>query len=141
MGAFDPYTPLSERNLIEDKPISCSAQRAPIFTEHRTVSGAVDSGAITTRGWGMVMAEFKTAIIRVVQGAGADLTVEARFWSEEADAFISETPALQQAGPGAGIAFDYTVEVNGRILFVYVTGTIGAGAVIQVAGAEYISEP
>lgn len=141
MADFSPYVPLSEDNLIEDKSISSAPQRVPNFTEHRSVSGAIDSGDITTRGWGMVMSEFKTAVIRVVPGTTANITVEARFWSEDAGKFISANPALQQAGAGAGIPFDYTVEVNGKILFVYVTGTIGNGAKIQIAGVDFISEP
>lgn len=140
MADFSPYVPLSERNLLGVKPINSSAQRSPIFTVHRTRT-AVDAGIITTRGWGMVMAEFKTAIIRVVPTPTANITVQAMFWSASSGRFIPANPALQQAGVGAGVPYDYTIEVNGRVLFVYITGTIGTGVTIQVAGVEYIAEP
>lgn len=143
MTDFTPYVPLSEHDLIEDKAVNSAPRHSPIFTEHRDVT-AIDTGAITTRGWGMVMAGFEKAIIRVLPTATADITIDIMFWSDEAGVagqFVAANPAIQRVGAGAGVPYDYVVDVYGKTIFVYITGTIGTGTKVQVAGFGVMPEP
>jgi hypothetical protein len=140
MTDFGTYTPLDDSDYLVVKTINSAPKHSPIFTVHRTIT-AIDASAITTRNWGMVMAGFEKAIIKVVPTATADVDIEAMFWSNSASKFIVANPRLQATGLGAGVGYDYTVDVNGRRLFVYVTGTIGTGVEIQVAGFGVMPEP
>lgn len=129
---FDPYTPLSQTDLLAVRPADSSPSSAPKFTRHRLVKVNPDAGAITTRSRGMNMAGFKVAHIRVIPSAGITPTVDILFWSEAAGKFVQEHTAISKAAPGAGVAFDFTVDAQGRVIFAYVTGTIGAGKQVEV---------
>lgn len=137
--SFAPYTPLSQRGALDVRPMSASPASAPKFTHHRLLEVNPDgAGAVTPASRGMNMAGFEVAHIQVIPSTGITPTAEVLFWSEAANKFVSEQTAISKAGPGAGIAFEFTVAVQGRVIFVKVTGTIGASKQVEVlvAGAE-----
>lgn len=140
MTDFGTYTPLDDSNLLVVKAINSAPKHSPIFTVHRNIV-AIDTGTIITRNWGMAMAGFEKAIIKVVPTATANVDIEAMFWSESASKFISASTPLAATGLGAGIGYDYVIDVNGRRLFVYVTGTIGTGVQIEISGFGVMPAP
>jgi hypothetical protein len=146
MTDFGTYTPLDDIDLLSDKTINSAPKHSPIFTDYRVLNGTadgVDSGDIIVRRRGMVMAGFEKAIVRVIPGVASDPTIDILFWSESDTKFVAANPALQAVGLGVGVAYDYLVEVHGRIIFVYVTGTFDAAddIEIQIAGFGVMPEP
>ena len=139
MTQFGPYTPLSERNMIDVRPIDSAPASAPRFTIHRTLTVIDGAGAITNGKRGMNMAGFEKAHIKVLPGATAAPDLEVLFWSETKGEFLSDHTPLAYAKKAVGVAWEITVEVQGRIIFVKVpNGTFPGGATceIQIAGAE-----
>lgn len=136
--SFAPYVPLSEQSLIDvpEYPQN-SPSTAPKFTKHRTVADAVDTGVITTRKWGMNMSGFDKAIVRVLPQGGANPNIEILFWSEEAGAFVADASGLTATGKGVDVPYDFTCEVNNRIIFVYVTGTVAAADTVEILVAGF----
>lgn len=128
-----PYTPLSSRTVIDvpEYP-SSSPSTAPRFTKHRSIVGAIDTGNITNKKSGMNMSGFDNAIIRVIPDNGANPSIEVLFWSEEAGKFISDSTGLTVAAKGADVSYDFKCEVNDRIIFVYVTGTVTGDDTVEV---------
>ena len=103
-----------------------SPKRAPDHRLHRVVL-AVDSSDSANRSQGMNMAGFRFANIQVVADAGQNPTTEAMFWCEEASKFINAHVALAKVGLGNGVAYEYTIEANGRVI--WVKTTIGTGKI------------
>jgi len=136
------YTPLSTKDFLEPvKPETQSPSTAPVFTLHRIVKDAIDSAAITDRDLGMNMTGYDTAVIQVVPKTTAgdpSPNIEVLSWSEEAGKFVSAATAKSASAPAAKTAYEYTCDVFGAVIFVYVTGTLAAGdsAEIFIAGAE-----
>lgn len=131
-GPFDPYEPLSERKMGAVRPFDSSPASAPTFTKHRLVKVNPDAGDITKQSRGMNMHGFKVAHVKVIPSAGITPTVTILFWSETAGKFIQEQTSIVKAGPGAGLAFEFSFEVQGRVIFAFVTGTIGVGKQVEV---------
>lgn len=128
----------SQTNFLDVKPQSSSPSTAPVFTRHRTVKVTPDSAPITDKKRGMNMLGYEKAHIQIIPSTGITPTAEVLFWSEAASKFISEQTAISKPSPGAGVASEFTVDVQGRVIFVYITGTIGASKQVDVliAGAE-----
>lgn len=129
---FSPYTPLSQTDMLANRPLDSSPSSAPVFTQHRLVKVTPDAGTITKASRGMNMAGFKVAHIRAIPSSGITPTITILFWSQSAGRFVQEHTTISKAAPGAGVAFDFTVDVQGRIIFAFVTGTIGAGKQVEV---------
>lgn len=133
---------LSTKNFLDlVKPETQSPSTAPVFTLHRIVKDAIDTGAITDRDLGMNMTGYDTAVIQVVPkttSGDPEPDIEVLFWSEEAAEFISAATAKSASAPAAKTAYEYTCDVFGAVILVYVTGTLAAGdsAEIYIAGAE-----
>jgi len=133
---------LSTRNFLDlKKPETQSPSTAPVFTLHRIVKDAIDAAAITDRNLGMNMTGYDTAVIQVVPKTTAgdpEPNIEVLFWSEEAGEFVSAATPKSASAPAAKTAYEYTCDVFGGVILVYVTGTLAAGdsAEIYIAGAE-----
>jgi hypothetical protein len=89
----------------------------------------------------MNMTGYDTAVVQVVPKTTAGNpapNIEVLFWSEEAGKFVSAATPKSAISPGANIAYEYTCDVFGGVILVYVTGTLAAGdsAEIFIAGAE-----
>lgn len=139
MGAFDPYTPLSNVDALRVRPLSSSPSAAPIFTLHREGLAAVDAAdyAPTKASAGMNMHGFEKAIIQVVSKADDPIAnIEVLTWSQDAGKFVPYATAKAANSPGAGKNYAYECEAEGQIIFVRMTGTCtGADRVdILVAG-------
>jgi hypothetical protein len=95
---------------------------------------AADGATITDRKVGCNTSGFTHAHVQVVPSGGANPTAEILWWSEEAGQFVSEHVAISKAGVGADTPFEFTVDCQGRILFVKLT-SISAGSVeVMIAG-------
>lgn len=117
--------------------MSNSIQVAPNYGLHRENIAVVDAGNITNKKKGINCGAYRYANIQVVPLTGAgNPTVEVLFWSEKAGKFIKAHTALTKAGIGAGVPYEFTVECNGRIMFVFVTGTLTGGVNVYVSGYE-----
>lgn len=137
--SFAPYTPKSEREIVDVRPLGSSPSTAPIFTKHREGLAAVDAASYspTSVSAGMNMHGFEKAIIHVVPTADDPVAnIEVLVWSEAAGKFIPFATAKTASSPGAGKDYAYEAVVEGQIIFVRVTGTVtGADRVdILVAG-------
>jgi hypothetical protein len=114
-----------------------SPQRAPKYALYREVSAAADSLPETQVTLGMNMGELQRALIQVIPSASANPAVAVLWWSAEAGKFIQENVALTKSGAGAGVAYEFTVEANGRIMFVAVTGGITTGDTVKICVAGF----
>lgn len=107
-----------------------SPQRAPSYALHRDASGA-DTPPQTARTKGMNMQGYEYAHIQVIPGVGVNPNTTIYWWSEEASKFILEHTSIAKAGIGAGVAYEFTVECRGRILY----ASLSAGAAkVYVSG-------
>lgn len=136
-----PYTPKSVTKLVQDKPLGPSPSLAPNFTLHRTKSGSVDSipaGIPVLPSAGMNMTGFLRAVIQIVPTAGTTAAADATvyFWSEKAGKFV--VSSLAKTAPAVNTPYQFSVEVNGGIIWVALGGTIGAadGVAVMIAGEE-----
>jgi hypothetical protein len=114
--------------------MTMSLTRAPEYKAHRTAVAAVDSSNPTTDSVGIQCREFQRLHVQVIPSTLCNPSVEVIFWSEAKSAFISAHTALAFAGKGAGVAYEFTVDVEGRLPFVKFT-TLAAGTCnVHVAG-------
>lgn len=95
---------------------------APKYAIHRKGITVLDVTPQEDDRGAMNLAGYETAIVQVVPTGGAEPTVEVLFWSEAADTYVSEVPALTAIAPAADTAFEFRVPVCGRRMFVSVTG-------------------
>jgi hypothetical protein len=109
-------------------------QIAPIYSLYRDGISVTDTLPETERAHGINISDRRWAHIQVIPAGGADPTVAALWWSEEAQKFVQEHTPISKVGVGADTPFEFTVEPLGRIMFVAVT-TLAAGTVkILIAG-------
>lgn len=100
---------------------------APKYAIHRKGIAALDASLPDDDRGAMNLAGYETACVQVVPSGGANPTVKVFFWSDPADAWISEVPALTATAPGADTPFEFRVPVCGRRMFVAVTaGAVGS---------------
>lgn len=112
-----------------------SIQAAPDYGLHRKKLVTADTGTITNKKRGINCGSYRFANIQVVPYTGTpNPTVEVLFWSEKASKFIHANTALSKTGIGAGVPYEFTVECNGRLMFVFVTGTLTGGVDVYVSG-------
>lgn len=96
---------------------------------HSGMSGGFDgTAALVEDRYCMNLAGYETAIVQVVPTGGANPSIEVLFWSEAAESFVSEVPALAVAGQGADKPYEVRVPALGRKMLVKVTA-IAAGSV------------
>ena len=109
---------------------------APTYVEHRFMDGANDTLPIITIASGIDMSGYRRCNIQVVPDATANPTVRVQFWSVKEGAFIDDHSALAFAAKGAGVAYDLTIDCNGRRMLVAVTAGVGGGeeAWVYVSG-------
>jgi len=117
--------------------MSGSITAAPDYGQHRKEVAVADSGSIDNKKRGINCGSYRVANIQVVPiTAAGNPDVEVLFWSEKAGKFIRAHTALTKTGVGAGVPYEFTVECNGRIMFVFVTGTLTGGVDVYVSGFE-----
>lgn len=126
------YTPLSTSSLLEVRPQSSSPASSPVYTIHRVVHDAADSGDVTKASRGMNFYGFRTGTVRVVPSVSAQPSVEVLFWSEEAGKFISRFPKVESGGFGAGVPFELSFAAFGGVAFLKVTGGVTTGDTVTV---------
>lgn len=115
-----------------------SPQKAPYYVLHRKDVSAADSGSITDRKRGMNMSNYEYAHIQVVPDTGVNPDVAILWWSEAAGKFVQEHTAITKSGVGAGVAYEFTVEPRGRIMFVSVTAVASSTVSIYVSGFNVV---
>lgn len=112
-----------------------SASSAPTYTVHRTAIAAIDTVANVTRRQGISMSGFEKAHIQVLPSTvSASPSVAVYWWSAEGSIWVREHTAITKATLGAGIAYEFTVDCQHRIMFVAVTGIVADAVTILVAG-------
>ena len=88
---------------------------------------------------GINTSHYQTALIQVVPTTLLNPSVEIRWWSAGASAFIKEHTPITKAGVGAGVSYEFTVASHGRIMMVAITAVAGSGsAKIYVCGSEFL---
>lgn len=121
------------------KTESRSPQKAPDFQLYRIVDTIADVLPEIDVKHGINMGNYRRAIIDVKAEDGANPAVAVLFWSEATSAFVAENPAITRAGAGVDTGYQFSVECNGRIMFVAVTGGLSNAAhiaTISIAGFE-----
>lgn len=113
-----------------------SPQKSPTYTLYRDAVATNDTLPVTNINLGINMSNYKTANIQVVPSGGANPTIGVLFWSEEAEKFIQETTAISKTGVGANTPHEFSVDANGRILFVAVSSLSAGSVKILVSGFE-----
>lgn len=118
--------------------MSNSAQVAPNYGLHRdNITVADVLATLTTKAHGINMGAYRLANIQIAPKTGSgNPTVDVLFWSEQLGKFIPQHTALTFAAAGAGVAWEATVESNGRIIMVALTGTLTGGIDVLVSGYE-----
>lgn len=109
-----------------------SPSRAPEYRLHRFVESA-DVADDTEQMHGMLMQDARWANIQVIPVNGANPDFEVMFWSEEAGKFISSYTPLTFSGMGVNTPFEFTVEVNGRRIWVKVPSLSSGSCKIYVS--------
>ena len=114
-----------------------SPKIAPDYGHHRKAVEVADVLANVVRAHGINMGGYRAANIQIapVTGAG-NPTVNVYFWSEGKGLFVQQHTPLLFAAVGAGLGWEATVECNGRIMFVGLTGTLTGGVDVHVSGYE-----
>ena len=105
-----------------------SPKIAPDYGHHRVDVGLADTLPETERNHGMNMGAYRKANIQVVPGPTSNPTATVLFWSSAASAFVAEHTPIVRTGMGVGVPYEFTVEPNGRIIFVALSGTVNSGA-------------
>ena len=114
-------------------PATSKITLAPTYELHREAVDAADT-TITDSRRGVNCGGYSRLHVQIVPDGTANPTVEVLFWSDGAGAFIPAHTPLVFAGVGADKAYEFSIDVEGRRIFVAVT-TIAAGSVdIYVAG-------
>lgn len=113
-------------------------QLAPKYVLHRVVEDAVETPPFDRKVDGMQMADHRWANIQVLPSALANPDIVVLFWSEEAGQFIQEHAPTNFAGKGAGVPYEVSVEVHGRLMLVAViSGTMAGGDVVKIMTSGY----
>lgn len=116
-----------------------SPSKAPDYVIHRENIIAAEAVTAFEKGDAINMANYHSAHIQVIPtpASGGNPTVVVYWWSEVADKFVQENPALTKAGVGANVPYEFTVECRGRRMLVLVS-VLAAGTVdaIMVSGFE-----
>jgi hypothetical protein len=115
-----------------------SPQLAPKYVLHRQDIGAPDAASITNSKKGMNMSCYEYAHIQVVPKAGVNPDVAVLWWSDAAGKFVREHTAIAKSGVGAGVAYEFTVEPRGRIMFVAITAVITDTVSVYVSGFNVV---
>lgn len=115
-----------------------SPQIAPDYGKHRdNVSVADVLASLTTKNHGINMGGYRLANVQIVPKGGAgNPTVNVLFWSEGQGKFVPDHTALTFAALGAGLGWETTIEANGRIMMVALTGTLTGGIDVFVSGYD-----
>lgn len=110
-------------------------QQAPMYTLYRDVASN-DSTPETDKKQGMNMSGYKTANIQVFPEGGGNPTIDVHFWSEEAGKFIQGTTAISKAGVGVNVPHEFSVDVNGRMIYLVVSSLSAGSVKLLVSGFE-----
>ncbi len=124
-------------DIVEFVKPGNSIQAAPVYGTHRKDVTAADAGAPTDRNKGVNTGPWSKANIQVIPTGADDPVVQVLFWSEALGAFVPDHGAgYTFAAKGAGVAWETTVEANGRIIWVQLTGTVATGTSVYVSGSD-----
>lgn len=123
---------------MASKHIQSSPAVAPEFKLIKEVTEAAEVGPFTTKKHGVNMGSYNYALVDIKAEGNANPNVAVFFWSEASQAFVQDNPPLTKAGVGVNVGYQFEVACRGRIMFIQVTGGVGAGqkATISVAGYE-----
>lgn len=114
---------------------SSSIQLAPEYGHHRQNITVADTPPEDVEAHGVNCADHRYALVQVIpKGAGGNPTATVYFWSETKGEFIAPHTALAYAGKGAGVPYEFDVDVKGRKMFIGLTGTLTGGIDVYVSG-------
>jgi hypothetical protein len=72
----------------------------------------------------------------LVAGATSNPALAIRYWNEDLQMYVPHNPAQTIAAAGAGLAYEATLPpVNGRMIFLEVTGGVTAGQGVLIFGS------
>ena len=114
--------------------VETGPKKAPDYALHRDAVAAVDVIANVKQGSGINCANYQYANIQVVPSGGANPNVAVYWWSEQAMKFVQEHTPIAKAGVGVNTPFEFTVECNGRKMFVAVTAITAGACDVLVSG-------
>lgn len=112
--------------------MAASTTLAPQNKMYRAAVAAVDT-VFDDQKMGLNCGERSTLHVNVIPSGGANPTVEVLFWSDAAGRFIKAHTALTRAGIGADTPFAFSVDPQGRIVFIAVTVLAGGAVAIETS--------
>jgi hypothetical protein len=111
---------------------------APDYIMYREGVDANDVIANVPKSHGLNAAMYKYAHIQVVPSGGANPTMNLYWWSEHANKWIQDDTPYTVAPKGANIAYEVTINSQGRRFFIGLT-TISVGKVdVMASGFEHV---
>jgi hypothetical protein len=84
----------------------------------------------------MNMDGHEVANVQVVPEGGANPSVSVYWWSDAANAFVQEHVPITKAGVGINTPFEFSVQANGRIMFVAIAAISAGSASVYVSGHD-----
>lgn len=145
---------------MQPRPQS-SPQRSPDYALYRLVT-ANDAAPYKQRGSGINFGNYQKGLFTVVPintaapgdldstlgwnpphadvlaGATSNPAISVRYWNDATGQFVVHNPALTIAAAGAGVAYEFELDVFGRTIFLEVTGGVTAtqGVAIFASGHD-----
>lgn len=113
------------------------AVKAPEYAIHREGVTQVDNLDTVSGAIGVNMSGYEKAHIQVIPKDGANPNCSVNFWSAAVGAsgkFIAPTPALAKTGAGVDVPYEFTVDCQGRKIFVAITGISSGSVDVYVSG-------
>lgn len=85
---------------------------------------------------GINTSSYKDVCVQVLPAGTANPSVSVYFWSALQGAYIQAQTPIDMAGVGSNTPYEFTVETNGRHIFVRVSAITAGSVKIAVAGFE-----
>lgn len=90
---------------------------------YRTGIAVADSTPPNNAKVGLNTADYKTLNVHVIPGATAAPVIDVYVWSDAAGLFIKRLPVLNIAAQAVGVPYSFSIDCNGEILWLAVTGS------------------
>jgi len=97
--------------------------KAPGMFMYRSGIAAADSTPPTDQKQGLNTADYKRLNVHVIAGATAAPVLAVYVWSDAAGAFVKKLPVLGIAAQAVGVDWSTTIDCDGEILWLQVTGS------------------
>ncbi len=110
---------------------------APESKLYRTVLANDGAGPHTDKKQGLNCGHYENLHVEVIP-TDDDPVIEVLYWSEAGGKFVQENPAAPRAAFGAGVAFTFTVQPRGRLVFISLVSGGGVGQTVIATSAYSI---